>query len=244
MNQYLIVFIFLLFFSFPASGSVEHKEQGNDIDVVWSSSDGVKMEIYYSQRKDGIWQEPVQVTDDHYDNLYPVVDRDSNGNRWVFWTAYDGGETEIRYATGNGDEWQRSEDIPSAKKTNLSPSVVVDAQDNVWVVWSANDDDLDDIMYATNQNGVWSDPATIHEPNEAPDFLPVIDIGGDGTPRVMWRAGRQGENMVLSSRWLDNDWSEPFIEEVKEADQEKNEENIIELPQFITRTSMIFVRVY
>ena len=244
MHRYLIAFMFIFFFSVPVSGSVGQKETGNDIDVVWSSSDGLKLEIYYSQRKDGVWSQPVKVTDDHYDNMYPVVDRDSSGNRWVFWTAYDGNNTEIRYATGHGDEWLSSEVLPSAKKTNLSPSVVVDSRDSVWVVWSANDDDLDDILYATRQNGVWSDPATVHEPNEAPDLLPVIELDGDGTPRVIWRAAREGKNMVLSSRWVDNDWSEPLIEEVKESDQQQGEENIIELPNFINRTSMIFVRTY
>ena len=106
----------------PAIASVEVKELDNDIDVVWSSSDGLKMEIYYSQRKDGIWQEPVRVTDNHYDNMYPVIDRDSSGKRWIFWTAYDNGRMEIHYTSGDGEEWQTSELLSSDKKTNISPA--------------------------------------------------------------------------------------------------------------------------
>ena len=228
----------------PAIASVEVQELENDIDVVWSSSDGQKMEIYYSQRKDGIWQEPVRVTDDYYDNIYPVVDRDSSGKRWIFWTAYDSGRMEIHYTSGDGVEWQNSELLLSGKKTNLSPSMVIDKQDRIWVVWSANNDDLDEIMYSFFQSGSWSDPDFVHEPNEAPDLLPVIDISGDGTPQVVWRAARKGKHITLSSTWIKDDWSEPLIEEIKDSDKDADEERIIELPQFVNRTSMVFVRVY
>lgn len=244
MRTYSAALIFLLLTTLPAIGSVEKPELNNDIDVVWASSDGQRTEIFYSQRKEGIWQEPIQVTDNHYNNMYPVVDRDSNGRRWIFWTAHDSGRTEIHFATGDGQEWQASEILTSPKKSNLSPSMVVDKEDQVWVVWSANDDDLDDIMYAFHQNGSWSSPVTIHEPNNAPDLLPVVEIGGDGTPQVSWRAAREGRHVVLSSRWIDNDWSEPRIEEVDDPSQEESEEKIIELPHFVSRTSMVFVRVY
>ncbi len=228
----------------PATAAVDLAEMNNDIDVVWSSSDGLKMEIYYSQRKDGVWQGPVRITDNHYDNMYPVIDRDSSGKRWIFWTAYDRGRMEIHYTSGDGEEWQTSELLSSENKTNLSPSVVIDKQDRIWVVWSANDDDLDEIMYSFYQSGFWSDPAFVHEPNDVPDLLPAVDIGGDGTPQVVWRAARAGQNVVLSSRWVDDDWSEPVIEEAEAGEKETTEERIVELPQFVSRSSMLFVRVY
>ena len=244
MLKYTAALILLLFTIVPAIGSVEKPELNNDIDVVWASSDGQRTEIFYSQRKEGVWQEPIQVTDNHYNNIYPVVDRDSNGTRWIFWTAHDNGRTEIHYATGDGLEWQSSEILSSSKKSNLSPSMVVDKEDQVWVVWSANNDDLDEIMYAFYQNGSWSSPVNVHEPNSAPDLLPEVEIGADGTPLVSWRTAREGQNVVLSSRWIDNDWSEPRIEEVDDSSQGESEEKIIELPQFVNRTSMVFVRVY
>ena len=245
MYRFLIAALILgLTAVLPAIAAVEVKELDNDIDVVWSSSDGQKMEIYYSQRKDGIWQEPVRVTDNHYDNMYPVIDRDSSGKRWIFWTAYDSGRMEIHYTSGDGEEWQTSELLSSDKKTNTSPSVVIDKQDRIWVVWSANNDDLDEIMYASFQNGSWTEPDFLHQPNEAPDLLPVVELDGDGTPRVIWRAARKGKNVTLSSTWIKDDWSEPLIEEIKDSDKDANEERIIELPQFVKRTSMVFVRVY
>lgn len=244
MWRYILAVIIFTVIGFPAIASVDVKEVENDIDVVWSSSDGIKMEIYYTQRQKGIWLEPVRVTDDHYDNMYPVIDRDSSGKRWIFWTAYDNGKMEIRYASGDGEEWSTSELLSSEKKTNLSPSLVIDDQDRIWVTWSANNDDLDDIMYASFESGSWSNSDVVHEPNEAPDLLPVIELGGDGIPKIQWRANRGGQNLVLSSRWIDEDWSEPVIEEIKDEDKQDPEERIVELPHFVNRSSMVFVRVY
>ena len=244
MNRFVSITMLLLFTALPAIASVDADKLGNEIDVVWSSSDGQKMEIYYTQRTDGIWQEPVRVTDDHYDNMYPVIDRDSSGTRWIFWAAYAGGQMDIHYTSGDGVEWENNEILSSTKKTNTSPSMIIDKQDKIWVVWSANNDDLDDILYASFENGSWSGPDEVHEQNDAPDLLPTIEIAGDGSPRVEWRAARQGQNVVLSSRWIDNEWSEPLIEETEPADQENKEESILELPQFVNRTSMVFIRVY
>ncbi len=244
MLRYLLSMIIGLVVVCPANATVDVPDMKNDIDVVWSSSDGLKMEIYYSQRKDGVWQEPVRITDNHYDNMYPVIDRDSSGKRWIFWTAYDSGRMEIHYTSGDGEEWQTSELLSSDNKTNISPSVIIDKQDRIWVVWSANDGDLDEIMYSSYQSGVWSDPAFVHEPNDAPDLLPVVDIAGDGIPQVVWRAGRGGKNVTLSSRWIENEWSEPVIMEAEVVNKEDTEEKILELPQFVSRSSMVFVRVY
>lgn len=224
--------------------SMELADLAKEVDVVWSSSDGVKMEIYYSQREGGVWKEPVMVTDDHYDNMYPVIDRDSSGRRWLFWTAYDRGTTEIHYTTGEGGEWQPSEIMVSDMATNISPSAVIDQQDRVWLVWSANDGQLDDIMYAYFHSNEWSDPEPVHDPNELPDLLPVVEVDGDGTPMVVWRASRAGQNVTLSSKFIDNDWTEPLIEEVESEQVNEDQADILELPEFINPGSMLFVRVY
>ena len=227
-----------------SSASVEVADIDTDVDVVWSSSDGVKMEIYYSQRENGTWKEPVMVTDDHYHNMNPVIDRDSSGRRWLFWTAYDRGTTEIHYTTGKGGEWESSEILVSEMSSNLSPSVVIDGQDRVWVAWSANDGQLDDIMYAYFTGTEWSEPELLHDPNELPDLLPVIEIDGDGTPIIVWRASRAGQNITLASKFIEDDWTEPLIQEIEPEQDAEDKAGILQLPQFINPGSMLFVRVY
>lgn len=227
-----------------ALGTVEQKILNSDIDVVWSSSDGMRMEIFYSQRKNGVWLDPIKVTDDHFDNMYPVIDRDSDGTRWIFWTAYENGKMELHYTTGEGDEWQNSEVLSADRKTNISPSVIIDKKDRIWVVWSANDGQLDDIMFAHFDNGSWSDPANVHEANEVADMLPVIELDGAGTPAVTWRTFRDGENIALSSQWMDNEWAEPVILKSESESDQGDGDKTLELPSFLNQSSMMFVRVY
>lgn len=246
MGKYLfsLILLAILFSSVLVSAAVDSNRLDQDVDIVWSSSDGLKMEIYFAQRKDGIWLEPVQVTDDHYDNMYPVIDRDSSGRRWIFWTAYDSGSMELRYTTGEGDAWQTSEMLQTDMNTNISPSVVIDKEDRVWVVWSANDGGLDDIMYAYYQDNGWSDPETVHEENEVPDLLPVIGIDPAGSPVVTWRTLRNGENATFLSRWANGEWSEPEVQKIETKTDEEGEKNLLELPSFVKKSSMVFIRIY
>jgi hypothetical protein len=216
-----------------------------EIDVVWSTSDGRKMEIYYSCKSKGVWSEPEQVTDDHYDNMYPVVDRDSSGRRWVFWSAYDNGRMELRYAISTEDGWERSEDLASELKKNLAPSVVIDSQDRVWVVWSANDGGFDDIMFAYYQNGSWSEPVRLHAENDIPDVLPTVELDPEGNPVINWQMLAGGKYITVTSRWTGSEWSEAELlgEEVLE-DKVETEENVLELPSFMSNSGSVFIRAY
>jgi len=216
----------------------------SDIDVVWSSSDGLKMEIFYAQRQDGAWLEPVQISDDHQDNIYPVIDRDSSGRRWIFWSAYQNNTMELHYTSGRDQDWQPPEALETERKTNISPSVVVDADDRVWVVWSANDGGLDDIFYAYFSDGGWSDPSLVHDENEFADLLPVIDIDPAGVPIVTWRVSKDGKNFTVTSRWIDGEFSEPEIIEVENEDGDETESDLLELPSDVKNSSMIFIRRY
>lgn len=227
-----------------ALAAIDNQSSVNDVDIVWASSDGLRMEIYYSQRTDGVWQDPVRVTDDHYTNLYPVVDRDSTGKRWIFWTAYDNGRMEIHYSTGQGDEWQASEVLAAEKKTNISPSAVVDKEDRVWVAWSANDGELDDIMYAYFHDNSWSDPAPVHAENDAADMLPVIAVDGAGIPAIDWYTINNGEKVIVSSRWIENKWTEPKFRKNDADSTAESEERTLELPPFLGQYSSVFIRVY
>lgn len=216
-----------------------------EIDVVWSTSDGLKMEIYYSRRSKGIWSDPEQVTDDHYDNMYPVVDRDSSGRRWVFWSAYDNGRMELRYATSREDGWERSENLASELRKNLAPSVVIDSQDRVWVAWSANDGGFDDILAVYYQDGSWSEPVRSHGENDIPDILPTLELDPDGNPVIYWQMLSDGKYIKVTSRWTGSEWSETeIVSEERSEDKPEVEENLLELPSFLSKSGSVFIRAY
>ncbi len=216
-----------------------------EIDVVWTKSDGIRPEIFLTTNSGGTWSDPVMVTDDYFDNMHPVIDRDSGGTRWLFWTAYDNNRTEIRYTTGIAGEWEKSKSLASEMKSNSGPSAVIDKNDAVWVVWSASDGDLDDIYYAVNKDGEWSETQILHEPNEVPDTLPVIELNGEDGVSVSWKQLQDDKYVSVSSVYDGSEWSSPDV--VQESDEPENEDSgadKIVLPDFLGNGGMIFVRAY
>lgn len=244
MTKFTALAALLLTPFFAVTAFAVEPEVEPDIDVVWSSSDGLKMEIFYAQRKDGVWLDPVQISDDHYDNMYPVIDRDSSGRRWIFWTAYDKNTMALHYRTGRDTDWQPVEKLQTDRQTNISPTLVVDSEDRVWVAWSANNGDLDDIMYAYSDEEGWSEPALVHEENETADMLPVIDIGQAGAPFVTWRAVKDGKHVTVLSRLEDGEFSDAKIQDVEAEDSDERESDVLELPPYVKNSSMIFLRMY
>ncbi len=216
-----------------------------EIDVVWSQSDGIRPEIFYTSRTEGSWSEPLMVTDDYYDNMHPVIDQDSRGTRWLFFTAYDNQRTEIRYTTGSAGVWEKSKPLSSEMKANSGPSVIIDGSDAVWVVWSAGDGGPDDIYFAVNKDGAWSGPQLLHEANDTPDTLPVISLNDRQQPAVSWQQLQESEYVVLTSAYDGSQWSEPVV--VPAVDEQENENSgadMIVLPDFINHGGMIFIRAY
>ncbi len=225
-----------------ANASAEEQTDQQEVDLVWTKSDGIRPEIFYTTRVAGSWSEPVMVTDDWYDNMHPVIDRESNGTRWVFWTAYDNYRTEIRYTTGSGENWEENEPLASDMKSNSGPSAVIDEDDAVWVVWSASDEDgLDDIYFAVNKDGQWSDPNMIHEANDIPDTLPVVELGEEGVPTVTWKQLGGDDYVELTTSYDGSDWSQPVVSENQD---EPTDENSIVLPDFVNESGMVFIRAY
>ncbi len=227
------------------NGFAEAVPVEKDIDIVWTKSDGIRPEIFYTSKVAGGWSEPVMVTDDYYDNMHPVIDRDSGDTRWLFWTAYDNNRTEIRYATGSAGEWESSQTLADELTSNSGPSVVIDENDSVWVVWSASDGGPDDIYYAVNRDGEWSDPRIFHEPNDVPDTLPVVSLTDEGMVSVSWKQV-QGDKYVLVTKDYDGaEWSLPVASEIADEDEKDDSEaDRIVLPEFINPNGRVFIRVY
>lgn len=224
------------------NASAEEQTDQQEVDLVWTKSDGIRPEIFYTTRVAGSWSEPAMVTDDWYDNMHPVIDRDSAGTRWVFWTAYDNYRTEIRYTTGSGENWEENNSLASEMKSNSGPSAVIDKDDAVWVVWTASgEDELDDVYFAVNKDGQWSDADMIHDTNDTPDTLPVVELDGEGLPTVTWKQLRGDDYIQLTSSYDGSDWSQPVVSE--DQDESSDEDSIV-LPDFVNDSGMVFIRAY
>jgi len=215
------------------------------VDAVWSGSDGIRREIFFAERLNGEWTKPVMVTDDYFDNQYPVIDQDGAGVKWLFWSAYDNGATTIRYTTGGLDGWRGPASLDSNMTSNLSPSVIIDKDNAVWLAWSANNGGLDDIYYAVNRNGSWSKPTRLNKDNDRADVLPVIELDENGSPVVTWKSMIDGEYRLMSSTWNGSEWTEETqIDAADGSTPNQSEGESVELPESINAAGTIFLRVY
>lgn len=184
------------------------------------------------------------ITDDRFDNLHPVLDRDSQGRLWLVWSAYDNQRMELRYASGKDGVWQDGSTIPTAMAINMSPSLVVDGNDVVWLVWSANNGGPDDIYYAVHDSGAWSEPALVHVANGRADVLPMIDINQEGRPVVFWKGMVDNRYETFASEYVNGDWSpEELLPELDAAEKEDEDEEMA-LPSFINKNGAVFLRIY
>jgi hypothetical protein len=225
----------------------ENSDPKNNIDAVWSESDGIRNEIFYSERKDGAWSEPVMISDDYYDNMYPVIDRDSSGRRWVFWSGYDDGHMDLRYTSGLEAQWQEVASLESPMQNNTAPSVLIDDEDVIWLVWAANDGALDDIFYAVHRQNRWTEPAPVNAPNQVPDILPVLEKKSADEIMVSWRTLIGGSYEQVFSVLREGDqWSTPTVIADEEGAPEKDGavEQFVELPPGRGSDGMVFLRVY
>ena len=245
-------FVFFLFFSLVvtcssmAQNSTVQPISWHDADVVWIESDGIRHEVFFATLHEGKWSSPIQVTDDYFDNLHPVIDRDKQGKRWLFWTASDDGKLSLHYTTYSDSEWSEIRDVPLDLHSSIAPSVAADQKNVIWLVWAGNTGNVDDIYWATMQNGIWSVAETLHEKDDVPDILPKISLTETGALQVVWKKFLDGQYQDVQSIRDRNKWNSP---EVIENDAEAKiyllqKEQEIPLPEFIKDDDKAFVRIY
>ena len=213
-----------------------------EMEIVWTESDGLRHEVFTSTYRTGAWQEPVQLTNDNANNLHPSIDAGSDGSKWAVWTAIDDGQFEIRYAVFENDEWSDVKTLPCGLAVNIKPSVIVDADNVPWVVWSANNNDDDDIYYTRFIDGEWTEEKRIHEDNSVPDVLPFIDVDDDGRVVATWERFVDGSYVEVQSVWDDGEWGEVSVIAEQEGEEETADEQQVTVPDFITDTSQVFLR--
>ena len=221
--------------------------EGNDakIEIIWAESDGLRHEIFVSSYRSGAWGDPVMITDDNADNLHPSIDVGSNGKKWAVWSAVEDGELELRYSIFENGTWQKAIKLPSDLSSNIKPSIIVDGNDTPWVVWSGNNGNLDDIYYSRFVDGEWTEQQRVHSANEVPDILPYLDTDENGFPTVIWDSYLDDSYKKLQSTWNGEQWVDPVLLLSDERTQEKTAEELdITLPEFITDTRQVFLRVF
>jgi hypothetical protein len=222
---------------------------GRSKDLVWSQSDGLRHEIYYSSLAQGqeTWEAPQKLTDNNANNLHPVLDRAPDGSRWVFWSAIRPDGISLEYTVGKEGAWANPMKMPLDHDSAISPSVRVDPQGRVWLVWAGNDGGQDEIYFSRWQEGVWEEAQILNSPNEVPDIKPELTWDAQGRPTVTWYGFREEGYTLLRSTYVDGVWSpeqELLLEEEAQDAEEILWEHQMELPSFVAPESQYLLKVF
>ncbi|MCI5142854.1 MAG: hypothetical protein D3909_14230 [Candidatus Electrothrix sp. ATG1] len=250
-NWYFVHFLlfFILFPALPCLGK-EKKAAASHQDLVWSQSDGLRHEIFFSKQQNGEWSDPVKITDNNADNLHPVLDIATDGTKWIFWSAIRPNGISIEYASfqKEKEEWSEPQKLPMEQNSSIAPSVLADKKNRIWLVWAGNDGGNDDIYFTCYQNKkkAWSDPQVIHASNEVPDIKPEIAYTEEGKIEVSWIGFRGNMYKKLTSVYTDKTgWSaEQEKVERKEEDVQKRQEQETDLPSFLPSDSQFLLKIY
>lgn len=226
-----------------AEAAVPDGNNDRAMELIWAESDGLRHEIYTSSYRSGAWGEPVMITDDNADNLKPSIDVDSKGRKWAAWTAVEGAELEIRYSVYEDGKWKKAAKLPSDLSSNTKPTIIVDDTDTPWIVWSGNNGGYDDIYYSRFIDGEWTTEKMINPANDVPDILPYLDTDDNGFPTVIWDSYVDPSYVKFQSTWDGKKWSEPVLLSDEDYQEVLEEQPDIALPEFITDTRQVFLRV-
>ncbi len=236
---------FLLVFLLAVVPSQASAGQGKDL--VWSQSDGLRHEIYYSSFQDA-WDAPQKLTDNNANNLHPVLDRTPDGTRWVFWSAVRPNGISIEYALGKDGTWSLPIKMNLDHDSAITPSVLIDPQGTVWLAWAGNDGGQDEIYFSRWKDEAWQDAALLNIPNEVPDIKPELTWNEQGQITAIWYGFRDGGYTFLQSIFIDGAWSPEQVLVLEEEEAQDEEEILrahqIELPSFVTPESQYQLKFF
>ncbi|THB70643.1 MAG: hypothetical protein D6B25_19820 [Desulfobulbaceae bacterium] len=222
------------------------------MEIIWSESDGENHAIYTSSYRAGSWAEPTKLTNDTSTNLHPSIDVDQKQQKWAAWTAIDGKNFTIKVSSAVGDQWQEPKELPSSLQTNIKPSIAVDPSNTPWIVWTGNNGGNDDIYFARYLDNGWTEAKRLHEPNAVPDILPFLTINRSGNPEVTWDSFQGQQYVRLKSTWKGTSWGDPVqvagAESTQQTEQTSTQatsaEQQVTIPKFIKDTRQIYLRAY
>jgi hypothetical protein len=236
----------LLSLALPGTVFCQPETSPDRYELAWSGSDGLRHEIFTSSFAEGIWSEPVKITDNNANNLHPVIDLGKDGTKWIFWSAVRPDGISIEYAVYRDESWSEVTKMNFEQESAITPSILIDRDNVVWLVWAGNSGNLDEIYYSRFLNGAWTAEKIVNQANAVPDIKPVIAWNEQGEIEVRWQGFREGRYTALYSVFTKKGWSAE--EEISQKEQDMIESEILEnqeiqLPSFVGEESQYFLKV-
>ncbi len=137
--------------------------------------------IWFVERKEGIWQDPVELPTATDNNMFPVISGD--GTKIVFF-GKNNGYRDIYFLEYEGSSWQGPLDLTDDSEHDSQPSINEDGT-KIAYYWTGETyvphvvaGAASDIRLIEYKNGQWHSPVTIAD-SDYYEFDPTIDSNGN-----------------------------------------------------------------
>jgi len=198
--------------STPGENAREPKlvvDQNGRAIAIWTSDVGDVGVVQSSSRpEDGVWSEPVTISDVEIDSYDPQISVDSVGLVTAVW-ATENDVIESR-TSQNGEPWSPSEEISDPALEAAFPQLTVDSTGLVTAAWESFDGQDKFIQSSTRPSGgSWSEVVNISPDAQLSERV-KLQADAAGTVHAIWIGTDDIGNFIqTSSRPQDGFWSEP-----------------------------------
>ncbi|MFX0161878.1 MAG: hypothetical protein ACFE68_00895 [Candidatus Hodarchaeota archaeon] len=155
------------------------------IHIAWSERVGFFYEVLYGNSSNPFpITNPVNVSQNSYDDTYPSIDVDSKDKVHIAWKFDDFmADSEIVYSNNIGGTFSSYEFVTINSIGDHSPSLVIDNNGDAHILWNGA---LHwEIWYANNTDGVFATPQNVSRSSNS-DKYPDLFIDSEGFLHAVW----------------------------------------------------------
>jgi len=173
-------------------------DESGDAIVAWEQSDGANWQIFKSERRYGMWVNPLSIGDNISPNFedayYPQTAMNDSGQAIITWEQRDGFRYQIFMSVFSNGAWVH----PAGLTDNISPDagnayypqVALNDSGNAVITWEQElDSGIVRIYKSELRNKIWTHPGSITDSISVADtsaWLPQVAIDNKGNSIIGW----------------------------------------------------------
>ena len=191
-----------------------------DAVIAWAQSDGNHLRVFVSERRAGVWDHPIDLTDNILSppgrNASDVaVAIDDSGDAIIVWSQSDGSDLQIFKGENRAGQWS----IPSGLTDNISPdgqavwpaSVAMDNLGDAIIAWPQMDGMNWRIFKSEYRGGSWTHPNQSDAISPAGEYawFPALAMDDNGEAIITWPQYDGMDIQIFMSEYRGGAWYHP-----------------------------------
>ncbi|MFC1745538.1 Ig-like domain-containing protein [Candidatus Riflebacteria bacterium] len=206
----------------PASYTAKAMDNNGNAIIAWHQSDGANKQIFKSERRNGSWTHPANLTDNispDGQDVYSVrMAMDNNDNAIIVWDQSDGANIQIFKSEYRNGSWTHPANLadnisPDGQNTVNYANVAMNDNGNAIIVWQQKDGSKGQIFKSEYRNGAWTHPANLAD-NISPDgqgasYFVTVEMDNNDNAIIAWFQTNGTHYQVFKSEYRNGSWTHP-----------------------------------